>query len=338
MNTTIRDVAKLAGVSVSTVSRAFNQNGRIDDATRERIMALANHLGYRPSAFARGLVLKKTKTILLLAPNIANLYFAEITRAISRQCRDKGFRLLLGDTDEDPAVEAEYLDIIKEGMVDGAIIASLPGKQNIEHFFSLSRKDFPMVFIDSSMALPEFSHVIVDNKLGSEMVIDYFASKGHRRIGFVTHMTEKDDAIYERYEGFFSGHAKNGMEVCREYIETLEHAMERDGAIGADHLLELSEPPTALFAFNDMVAMGCIASAHRHGLRVPEDVAVVGYDDIEMSSYLDLPLTTVALPKEEIARKAVEILLEGIEQRLEEKKIDIRHVVLKPKLIVRSSA
>ena len=338
MKTTIKDIAKLAGVSTSTVSRAFNDTGRIDQETRERIISLAKRFAYRPSAFARGLVLKKTKTILLLAPNIANQYFAEITRAISRQCRKRGYKLLLGDTDEDTAVEAEYLDVISEGMVDGVIVASLPGKRNIEHFFRLSHLGFPMVFIDSSMAFPELSYVIVDNKLGAEMVIDYLSSKGHRKIGFVAHMTEKDDAIYERYEGFFSGHAKNGIEVHREYIETLEHPMERDGLIGADHLLTLPDPPTALFAFNDMVAIGCIVAARRHGFRVPEDVAVVGFDDIELSSEIEVPLTTIALPKEEIARNAVDIVLRSIERRMQEQELDVRQMVLKPKLVIRSSA
>jgi len=336
---TIKDVAQMAGVSVSTVSRALNDTGRIDQTTKDRIIELSERLGYRPSAFARGLVLKRSKTILFLAPNIANVYFAEVTRSISSECRRLGYNLLLGDTDEDPNVAGEYLDVIRSGTVDGAIVALHPEEKNVPRFLDLANSGFPIVFTDPSMAVKNVDYVIVDNKCGAEMIIDYLVSKGHSRIGFIAHKTDDAGAMYERFQGYHSGHSKNGLKVCEDYVEMLAHPMEQDGIAATENLLSLRDRPTAIFAFNDMVAMGCIVAIRRQGLHVPEDVAVVGYDDIEIGSFLEVALTTVSLPKEEISCHAVKCVVEKIQRRQEGKTEEPpHHVVLRPKLVVRESA
>jgi len=337
METTIKDIAKFAGVSTSTVSRALNNSGRVDEGTRKRILELSERLNYRPSALARGLVMRQTKTVLLLLPNIANAYFAEITKVISRDCRQAGFKILLGDTNEDPEIEADYLNTIRERIVDGAIVASLPGEHNLDQFLSLAQSGFPTVLLDSAMPLLNLSHVVVDNKHGGEIVVDYLYSKGHRKIAFVADNPEVR-AFHERLEGFRNGHSKNGIEVRQEYVKVEDEPLERGGMAATDELLALPDPPTAIFAFSDMVAIGCIASVLRHGKRVPEDVAVVGYDDIDISSFIDIPLTTVAQPKEEIARKAVELVVESINNRMQDKEPEVEQHVLKPELVVRLSA
>jgi LacI family transcriptional regulator len=336
---TIKDIAQMAGVSVSTVSRALNDTGRIDQSTKDRIIELSDRLSYRPSAFARGLVLKRTKAILFLAPNIANVYFAEVTQSISSECRRRGYNLLLGDTNEDPNVAEEYLDVIRSGTVDGAIVALHPAEKNVPRFLDLANAGFPIVFTDPSMAVKNVDYVIVDNKTGAEKIIDYLVSKGHSRIGFIAHKTDDAGAMYERFQGYHSGHAQNGLKVNEAYIEMLAHPMEQDGIAATEKLLSLPERPTAIFAFNDMVAMGCMVAIRRKGLHVPEDVAVVGYDDIEIGSFLDVALTTVSLPKEEISCHAVKCVVDRIEQRREGKSGEPPHrVVLTPKLVIRESA
>jgi len=336
--TTIKDVATMAGVSTSTVSRALNDTGRIDASTKTRIRELSDRLGYRPSAFARGLVMRKTKTILLIASDISNAYFAEITKCISKECRANGYKLLLGDTDENPDIENEYLDIIREGMVDAAIVACHPSDDNVGQYLDLARGNFPLVFVDSAMIFPNVSRVIVDNAAGAEMILDYLVSKGHTNIGFVAHGSNEDHATYERQEGFAQGLIKHGLEVRPDNIVILEHAMEHDALVGTGKLLEREDPPTAIFAFNDMVAIGCIASIKRHGLKVPEDVAVVGYDDVELGTLIDVPLTTVSIPKLEIAKRAVGVVLELIAQNSQEKNLVPEHILLKPTLVIRDSA
>jgi len=328
----------MAGVSTSTVSRALNDTGRIDASTKTRIRELSARLGYRPSAFARGLVMRQTKTILLIAPDISNAYFAEITKAISRECRSHGYKLLLGDTDENPDIEAEYLDVIQEGMVDAAIVACHPDDANMGRFLELAGEDFPLVFVDSAMIFPNVSRVIVDNAKGAEIVLDYLVAKGHTNIGFVAHGPNEDHARYERQEGFAKGLLKHGLEVRPGNIVLLSHAQEQDGLIGAEKLLGQPEPPTAIFAFNDMIAIGCIAAIKRRGLRVPEDVAVVGYDDVEIGTLIDVPLTTVSIPKLDIAKQAVDVMLRLVQQRRDEKELTPEHVLLEPKLVIRDSA
>jgi DNA-binding LacI/PurR family transcriptional regulator len=337
MKTTIKDIAKLAGVSTSTVSRAMNSSGRVNAETQERIQALSKRLHYRPSSVARGLVLQHTKNILLLFPNIANAYFAEITKIISSECRQKGYTILLGDTNEDPEVEKEYLDIITEGTVDGAIIASLPGEHNLSQYLNMVQAGFPTVLLDSTMPNLKMSHVIVDNVAGAEMVVDYLASKGHSKIGFVSD-TREALAFHERLEGYRRGHAKRGLALHEDYLQAPHAPLERGGVVGTDALLALEDPPTAVFALNDMVAIGCIASVLRHGLRVPEDVAVVGYDDIDLSAFIEIPLTTVAQPKQGIAQKSVDLVVEYMEKYRHKEEFAPEQHVLKPALVVRESA
>lgn len=337
MKTTIKDISKLAGVSISTVSRALNNTGRINPDTRFRILALSKRLGYRPSAVARSLVLRRTKAVMLLTPDITNSYFAEITKVISENCREKGYNILLGNTNENPNVEAEYLDILKEGVVDGAIVAPLSSTRNMDRFMDLVRANFPIVLFDTALDRLKMSQVIVDNKGGAETAVDYLYSKGHRNIAFIAGDIQVQ-TTNQRYLGFLSEHKKKGLEVRDEYILLNQQPLEVGGIKGMNRLLSLPDPPTAIFAANDLVAIGCITSTLQHGRRVPQDVAVVGYDNIDIGAFINIPLTTVAQPKKEIGQKTVGLIVDLINNRRKKGDTEIHEYVLKPELVVRASA
>lgn len=333
MKATIKEIASLADVSPGTVSRALNDRGRVNAKTRERIMAIARKLDYSPNAFARGLVLKRTETIMLLVPDISNPYFAEITKIISNFSRRKGYNIFLCDTNEDPEIENAYLKMIKRGVVDGALITTF-NSEGLDIYFDLAKSKFPLIFIDSYIKSLRMNHIIVDNLTGGEMVIDYLYEKGHRQIAYIA-SDIRMQPVYQRYQGFLKGHKKYGLPVDERYVILNQPSLEKGGTEGVKRLLNLDNPPTAIFAANDLIAIGCISSILHHNLRVPEDIAVVGYDDIDISAYLEIPLTTVAQPKEEMGRKAVDLIVDLIEKTNNEPVIER---VLKPSLVVRDSA
>ncbi|MEQ8821364.1 MAG: LacI family DNA-binding transcriptional regulator [Sumerlaeia bacterium] len=336
MASTIHDIARMAGVSIGTVSRVINGKDRVAPDTRARVLSLIEQYNFRPRASARGLAMNKTRSIMLLVSDIGNIYFAELAKEISRHCRVRGYKVLLGDSDETISVESEHLKAMTDGSVDGLIIAPLSTDANIAHYGDLIERGFPLVMLDTNLPGVKASCVRVDNRLGGEMAVDYLVEKGHRRIAFVS-----GDTTFQtnrlRYEGYCQGLQKHGLPLREPYLVPNQEFLEEQGFCGVERLMALAEPPTAIFATSDLTAMGCIRAATAQGCRVPEDVAVLGFDNLKISAHLGIPLTTVGQPREEIGRQAVDLLLAKIDAD-KSKKLPIEERLVPPQIVVRASA
>jgi DNA-binding LacI/PurR family transcriptional regulator len=335
--TTVKDIASLAGVSVSTVSRALNGKGRMEETTRQRIVDLAQELDYHPSAFAQGLVLQRTMTLMLIIPDTANYFFAEVIGEIGDVCRETGYKVLLGHTGNRPEVELEYLTMIRQGMVDGAIVAPLSNTPNLSSFLELVQLKFPMVFFDRTLPRLEMNHVLVDNMLGARQAVEYLHAKGHRRIAYMGGPMDHKPFKW-RYEGYIQAHEALGLSVNEAYISQSCISPDEGCVESITAFFALDEAPTAILTDSDQKAIGCIADLQSRGMKVPNDVAVIGFDNINIGAHVAVPLTTVAQPKQAISRAAVDRVLELIDQRKNNQELTISEQLLAPELVIRKSA
>ena len=212
---TIHDVAKLAGVCIGTVSRVINGKDKVHPKTRQKVQDVIEKTGYRPSAMARGLVLSRTHTIFLCLHNIADPYCAAVAKIIGGRARKKGYGLLLGDLNYDTLLEAEYLQQVRDGKVDGMIISPLPGMKNVRHYAELAKAAFPLVLIDVCVPKVELNCVRYDDLAIGRMAVDYLIGKGHRRIAFVQWQGEFA-TVKDRYHGYLESHHAGGIPVLAE--------------------------------------------------------------------------------------------------------------------------
>lgn len=342
MKPTIYDIASLAGVSIGTVSRVMNNKDKVHPRTRERILSVANKLNFQPSASARGLALNCTNSLMIIVSDIGNIYFAEMMKFINSCCREKGYKTLLADSDETLTVEAEYLRSALDRSIDGLIIAPLSSTQNAPLYRDLLEHHFPIVMLDTTIDGVETHSVKINNERGAEIAVDYLHRQGHRRIAFVCGDIEFQTNA-SRFNGYIEAMKQRGLSVEPNMLLLNQSRLEKAGMGGVSPLMDLREPPTAIFTTSDLSAIAVIRSLHELGRRVPEDVAVVGFDDLTLNNYLDIPLTTVRQPKEKIARTAVELLLELIEQQQLQRNqprssLEVQHKIIEPEFVVRKSA
>jgi LacI family transcriptional regulator len=325
---TIYDVARLAGVSTATVSRALNDSGQIAPATRRSIEAAVEQLGYRPNTIARSLVTKATQTIALLLPDITNPFYASLVSGIQQHALKSGHTMLLCMTEGDPEQEEHYLDLLRAKQVDGALVDGLVlPPERIARFVD---EGFPIVCLDRDVYSPSVPLVQVDNRLGARLAIDHLLSLGHRRIAHV--MGAQTRIAEERLDGYGASLAAVGLAVDGNLVARGGFT-EEGGFTATKRLLEARAEPTAVFAANDLSALGAITAIAAHGLRVPADVSVVGFDDVRLASFTSPPLTTVQQPATEIGEHAARILLDLIQGR-PPAQLRFLHT---PRLIVRAS-
>jgi LacI family transcriptional regulator/LacI family repressor for deo operon, udp, cdd, tsx, nupC, and nupG len=308
---TIRDVARHAKVGVGTVSRVLNDSPLVSNEARGRVRKTIDELGYRPSSTARRLSLGRTQMIGVVAPFFTTRSVVERLRGVVERLRDRGgYDLLLFDVETLEQRQDAFEDFAARDRVDGLLIVSL--RPSDEEVARMRREGLPVVLID--VIHPALPRVVIDNVLGGQMAAEYLLAKGHKRIGFV------GDAPTPF--GFASSELRcHGMRVAlrRAGIKPAP-ALQKRGPHGREEanelargLLAMREPPTAIFAASDVQAMGVLQAAEALGVRVPEDVAVIGFDDIEEASVLGL--TTVRQPLRETGARGVELLLSAVEGR-----------------------
>ena len=327
---TIRDVAKAAGVSTATVSRALNEAELVTEATRRKVLEAIERLGYRPNAVARGLTTKKTKTIGLIVSDIMNPFYPEVARGVEDVTSTYGYSIILCNTDRNPKKEAAYINLLIEKRVEGIVFASLPTDRTL--LVNLERSGIPWVSAGNAIANMEQDCVVVDNVLGAYQAIQHLIGLGHKRIGHITGPLH-EPVTQERIEGFRRAAANYGLDP--DELPVIEADYRQVGGYAAAlKMLALTPPVTAIFAGNDLMAIGALEAAHERGLKVPEDLAIVGFDDIPIAALHTIQLTTVAQPKAEIGSLAARMLLDKIE-RLSTGENHPNKVVLVPKLIVR---
>jgi LacI family transcriptional regulator len=325
---TIYDVARLAGVSTATVSRALNGTGKIAPATREAIDAAVEQLGYQPSAAARTLVTRSSQTIALLLPDITNPFYAELVSGIQERVLETGHTMLLCTTEGDPEREEQYLTLLRAKQIDGALVDGLVlPPDRITRFV---RDGLPIVCLDRDVDSSSVPLVQVDNRLGAKLATQHLLGLSHFHIAHVEGAPELRIS-HERVEGY----AQAFHDVGFEPVEGLREvgAFTEEGGYEATRKLLDRAHFTAVFAANDLSALGVINALVESGRRVPEDVSVVGFDDLRLSRFTTPPLTTVHQPAREIARRATQLLLDLAAGR---KVTELRHL-LEPELVVRGS-
>jgi LacI family transcriptional regulator len=322
--TTIKDIARVAGVSPSTVSRALNDSPLIREETKARIRVLASALGYERNELARGLVKGSSGVVGLVIPDITNPYFAEITRGVGEVAHAQGYGLVLCNTDEDPERERSYVRLLRRKRVDGLILTSVT--VDAPYLAELVRSGTPFALVSRLTRTADCPYVVVDDRKGARLAMDHLIGLGHERIGFIggpPDVKSSRDRM-EAYREAMQEHRLPGGQAC---FGDFTQSAGREAALG---VLSSSERPTAIFAANDLIALGVLEAADQLGLSVPEDLSVVGYDDIPYASLPRIQLTTVAQPTFEMGRIAAEWLLSTVGGHRE----GLRRVLV-PKLVVR---
>ena len=327
--TTIREVAEKAGVSPTTVSHVVNKTRYVSEDVRLRVQAAMRELNYRPNALARSLRRGETLTIGLILPDSANPFFAEIGRAIEAAAFACGYSVILCNTENDIEKERLYTEVLENKQVDGLIfVASGEDREAISQILS---NGLPLVVVDRDMGSLELDTVITDNLSGGRLATQHLLSLGHRLIGCLTGPSNITPSA-ERVTGYRAAMEEAGLPVD-EVLLVRGDFHPHSGYAGALELLQGDPRPTAIFACNDLMAIGVIRAAAQLGLQIPEQLAVIGFDEIELSAYTTPPLTSVSQPKQEIGQLAVTLLLE----RIQDPSLNPRRNVLSPRLVVRES-
>ena len=319
----IQDVAACAGVSIATVSRTFQYPDRVAKKTRDIVNAAARDLNYAPNAHARSLRTSKTSLIVAMIPDVTNPFFAEIIRGIEKIAKRNGYSLLLGDTQNVPENEQRYGDMVSTRQVDGMLTL-------IQRVPDIRREgQLPVVNACEPVDDPNISSVLIDNVASFREGVSYLTALGHKHIAFVSGPSKSCKA---RRQGFDEAIEAAGLTVPSEHYQSGDFSIEA-GRRAANLILSFGHPLTAFACVSDQLAIGVIQALKDHGLSVPGDVSVLGFDDIAFARYTDPPLSTVAQPKEEIGSEAMIMLL----QHIENPTLPARKVILPTQLIIRGT-
>ncbi|WP_233268269.1 ribose operon transcriptional repressor RbsR [Pantoea sp. BAV 3049] len=327
---TMKDVARLAGVSTSTVSHVINNNRFVSEAVREKITAAITQLNYAPSALARSLKLNQTRTIGMLLTASSNPFYSEVVRGVERCCFERGYSLVLCNTEGDEDRMNRSLETLLQKRVDGLLImcteSHIPSAEILNRYPSI-----PSVMMDWS-PFEGGSDIIQDNSLlGGEMATRYLISRGYTRIACIAGPQDKTPARL-RLEGYRQAMKTAGLPILPDYVVSGD--FEFEGGYNAMHqLLSVDPLPQAIFTSNDAMAVGVYHALFQAELAVGRDIAVIGYDDIELARYMTPPLTTIHQPKDELGELAIDTLI----HRLAEPGASQQLLVLTPELIERGS-
>lgn len=306
---TIKEVAKKAGVSPSTVSRVLNGSSIVADATREKVMAAVKTLNYHPNFLAQGLKDGKTKTIGLIIPNIRNPIYPVVARGVEDVARKYGYTVILCNTDEDTEIEKESIQKLRKRWIDGFVIA--PAAKETEHLEELQKEQFPMVIIIRKLDI-EVNTVIIDNFQAAYDAVSFLIKTGHKRIAIVK--GNQQLALYrDRFQGYRHALTDAHIPIEDELItgdnsDSIQWSL--DGYNAINSLLNRNIQFDAVLATTDLRAIGAIRAIKDHNLRVPEDISVIGFDNLEFSSLIDPPLSTVSQPFYDIGARAASKLLQ----------------------------
>lgn len=328
---TMKDIAKLAGVSTSTVSHVINKTRFVSEEISERVNNAAKELNYyAPSALARSLKVNRTKTIGMLVTTSTNPFFGEVVKGVERSCYHKGYSLILCNTEGDNERMRESINTLLQKRVDGLILmcSSLEGER-IDVFERYP--DIPVVVMDWGPMLFT-SDKIQDNSLrGGYLAAKYLIDCGHKEVGCITGPLIKHQAQM-RYEGYKRAMLEAELEFNANWI--VESDFECEGGYQAfKKMVERGPLPSSIFVSNDMMAMGVINAANELGIQIPEQLSIIGYDDIHIAKFMSPSLTTIHQPKYRLGQAAVETLL----RKLDEKSVEAQVVQLEPTLVERNS-
>ena len=302
----MRDVAERAGLSISTVSHVINNSRAVSDESRQRVLQAMEELDYKPNALARSLRMRKTNTLGMIVPDSANPFFAEVTRAIEDASFAQNYSLILCNSEGDLDKQGAYTNVLIENRVAGILfVAAGPSTELVN---DLDQRRVPLVVIDREVPGVGVDTVMTNHAQGGCLATQHLIDLGHKRIACIAGNSEVSPSA-ERLTGFRQTLEKNGIRYDEQLVVKGDFQYE-SGYEATTYLLALERPPTAVFACNDLMAVGCISAAREFGYRVPDDLSVVGFDDVRLASFTNPPLTTVVQPKVEIGTIATKMLLE----------------------------
>lgn len=320
----------MASVDPSTVSRVLNRDPTlvVKDETRQRILAAVDKMHYVPNAMARGLRRQRSQTIGLLVPDIGNPFFPQIILGAERVFSEAGFRLLLGNTDEDPEKERSYVEILRSNVVEGLMLATaFTQDETVEE---LGRLGVPFVLVNRAHPITT-NYVIVDDRAATRGAVDYLVGIGHRRIAHVSGPLYTETGL-SRLRGYREGLRSAQIEYREAYVVEGDYK-EGSGAKAVDRLMQLQVPPTALVAGNDLIALGALGACRRLGVRVPEELSIIGFNDVPFSEHLTPSLTTVRVPRLAMGMASARRLLDLLAGR----EVPAAPIVLETELVIRNS-
>lgn len=329
MKVTIYDVAKKANVSISTVSKVLNQTGKIKQETQERVFRAVEELHFQPSVVASALTGKRTFSIGMLVPDLANPFFAEIVKRVEDVGHELGYNLMICSTDNDQQKEQDYISLLRKKSVDGIILAT--GMRNHALVDELSQSAIPIAILARDIPHLEVDTVLVDDYMGGYLAASHLIELGHRRIAVISEDLTITSSS-QRRRGFLKAMEDHELLTEPEWYLISDFSID-DGRKIAGELLRGSDRPSAIFAFNDLLAIGVIQVAKERNIRIPDELSIVGFDNTTFSHMIDPPLTTVAQPIQEMGRHVIELLNEKITSGQSPKS----RILLLPELIVRQT-
>ena len=324
----IKDVAEAAGVSTATVSRVLSNGLHVRPEVRERVMAEVERLGYRPNLVARSLRSQHSNTIGLIVSDIRNPFFTSISRAVEDTAYEQGFSVFLCNTDENPEKETIYLNLMQDASVAGIIFS--PTRQAIANF-TASNLPFPLVVVDRSVPGVDVDAVLLDNIDAAYRLTTHLIENGYRRIAALC--GEMSTTGRERQSGYEKALRAHGLAPAAELVKYVQPKIEA-GHTAALRMLDSAQPPDALLTTNSLLAAGALQAIRERNLTIPDDIALVTFDETTWASLVQPAITLIAQPTYEIGKTAAELLM----QRVTDPTRATRQVILKGQLLVRGSS
>lgn len=325
---TMKDIARLAQVSTSTVSHVINGSRFVSDEIREKVMRIVAELNYTPSAVARSLKVRETKTIGLLVTATNNPFFAEVMAGVEQYCQQHQYNLIIATTDGDAKRLQQNLQTLMHKQVDGLLLMCGDSRFQADIELTIS---LPLVVMDWWFTELNADKILENSALGGYLATKALIDAGHRKIGIITGNLKKSVA-QNRLQGYKNALSEAKIALNPHWIVESHFDFE-GGVLGIQSLLTQSSRPTAVFCCSDTIAVGAYQAIQQQGLRIPQDLSIMGYDDIELARYLSPPLSTICQPKAELGKLAVEALL----QRIKNPNENYRTLVLEPTCILRGS-
>lgn len=327
---TIREVAREAGVSVATVSRAIRNEGSIRPETKRKVLEAVRKLNYHVDMGARSIVKKQTKSIGLCICNICNPFYPPFVRGVENAINKFGYSLILCNTDEDPRKEEAYLKVMLEKRVDSLIIA--PTWRTCDYLREFERRNVPIVVVDRKAEDISSDTVCVDNVHGAFMAVEHLIKLGHKRIGMIVG-PKMISTTQERVQGYLEALRKYDLEKDESLMVDGDSAIE-GGIKAMEDLLKLKSPPTAVFCYNNVVTLGGLISLKKLNKKIPKDIAIVGFDEVDWAEVADPPLTVISQPTYAIGATAGQLVMQRL---LNEGPKSKQKIILKTELVIRKS-
>lgn len=329
---TLKEVAKFAGVSITTVSRVMNDASKVNPDTLQRVQRAMRKLGYQPNRVAQRLRTTKgqSKMLGLIIPDIQNQFYSNIVRGIEDVAYDKNYAVILCNSDENPNKERFYLDVLQSESVDGVILP--PIHQHGKVVEGLIESGVPVVCVDRKLVRERVDTVVINNEKGGYMAVEHLIALGHKRIAILS-SSPQFSSFEERQRGYEQALRDNGLEADEKLIKEGDPRSSENARKLTKELLELENPPTAIFATNNLMTLGLLEAVNEAKLRIPNDISAIGFDDMPWAKAVMPPLTVIRQPGYEMGRRAAELMFQRIADPLREKV----QIIMEPSIIMRES-